>query len=157
MGTESNGVFLISDDNNTQEAHFNTENSPLLSDHVYDIAIDPATGQVYFSTEKGICSYQSDVTADNAEMNEDNGSVYPNPVTPDHTGDIKITGLAMKSRVKITTSSGALVSVGISSGGTYTWNGRDRDGRRVASGIYMVLVAKEDGSKGIVAKIGVVR
>lgn len=157
MGTESNGVFLISDDNNTQEAHFNTENSPLLSDHVYDIAIDPATGQVYFSTEKGICSYQSDVTADNAEMNEDNVSVYPNPVTPDHTGDIKITGLAMKSRVKITTSSGALVSEGISSGGTYTWNGRDLDGRRVASGIYMVLVAKEDGSRGIVAKIGVVR
>ena len=90
-------------------------------------------------------------------MNEDNVSVYPNPVTPDHTGDIMITGLAMKSSVKITTSNGALVSEGVSSGGTYTWNGCDLSGHRVASGVYMVLVAKEDGSKGIVAKVAVVR
>ena len=157
MGTESNGVFLISDDNNTQEAHFTTDNSPLLANHVYDITIDPQTGRVYFATEKGICSYQSDVTSSNADMNEDNVSVYPNPVTPDHTGDIMITGLAMKSSVKITTSNGALVNEGVSSGGTYTWNGCDLSGRRVASGVYMVLVAKEDGSKGVVAKVAVVR
>lgn len=157
MGTESNGVFLISDDNNTQEAHFTTDNSPLLANHVYDITIDSQTGRVYFATEKGICSYQSDVTSSNADMNEDNVSVYPNPVTPDHTGDIMITGLAMKSSVKITTSNGALVSEGVSSGGTYTWNGCDLSGRRVASGVYMVLVAKEDGSKGVVAKVAVVR
>lgn len=157
VGTTGNGVFVISDDCNSQEEHFTTNNSPLLSNHVYDIEIDPNTGIVYFSTDKGLCSYQGDNTTTNEVMTSDNVKVYPNPVTPDHTGDIKITGLSMNSDVKITTSTGVMVNQGTSRGGSYSWNGCDLNGNKVASGVYMVQVAKSDGTKGIVAKVAVVR
>ena len=39
----------------------------------------------------------------------------------------------------------------------FTWNGRDRQGRRVASGVYMVATATSNGEKGVVCKIAVVK
>ena len=160
FGTVGNGVFLISSDNNTQIAHFTSADTPLMSDIIYDILIDDATGIVYFATDKGLCAYQSDVSGNisaDGEMSSGNVWAYPNPVTPEHTGDIVIMGLAENTDVKIVTSSGRLVHSGRCAGGSYRWNGCDTEGKPVASGMYMVLVAKSDGSKGVVTKIGVVR
>ena len=81
---------------------------------------------------------------------------YPNPVRPDYTGPITITGLSQNADVRIVTSSGSLVAKGISTGGSYSWNGCDLNGRRVASGVYMVLTATSDGKKGTVCKIAIV-
>ena len=52
---------------------------------------------------------------------------------------------------------GSLVAEGRSTGGTFTWDGRDRYGKRVASGVYNIVTAKSDGSKGTVCKVAVVR
>lgn len=156
IGTNSNGVFLISDDNNTQISHFTTDNSPLPSNLVQDIAIDGASGRVYFATDKGLCSYQSDATEPTDEMTKDNVYAYPNPVRPDYTGLITITGLSYDADVKIVTSSGALVNQGRSTGGSYTWDGCDLNGKRVASGVYMVETATSSGDKGTVCKIAIV-
>ena len=59
--------------------------------------------------------------------------------------------------VKILSSNGKLMAEGRSNGGTFTWNGCDRDGNRVASGVYMVVTATDDGKKGTVCKIAVIR
>lgn len=156
MGTD-NGVFLISNDCNTQLEHFTTENSPLPSDIVYGIAIDPASGRVYFATEKGLCSYMGDTIEPNTEMSKDNVYAYPNPVKPDYTGDINIVGLTFNADVKIVTSNGTLVNQGRSSGGKYTWDGCDLNGNKVASGVYMVLTATASGESGTVCKIAIIR
>ena len=42
-------------------------------------------------------------------------------------------------------------------GGTFTWDGCDLEGRRVASGVYMVLTATENGDSGTVCKIAVIK
>ena len=76
---------------------------------------------------------------------------------PDYTGAITITGLDEDADVKIVTSSGALAYEGKASNGQYRWYGLDRDGKRVASGIYMVEVATAEGEKGVVCKIAIVR
>ena len=157
FGTETNGVFLISADNNTQIYHFTEENSHLLSNKIASIAINDLTGEVFFGTDKGLCSFMSDATEPESEMTKDNVWAYPNPVTPDYTGLITIKGLSYDADVKIVTSNGALVNQGRSNGGIYTWDGCDRKGRRVASGIYMVITATNDGSKGTVCKIAVIR
>ncbi|WP_418553167.1 type IX secretion system anionic LPS delivery protein PorZ [Prevotella sp.] len=156
IGTNSNGVFLISADNNTQISHFTTDNSPLPSNLVQDIAIDGNTGRVYFATDKGLCSYQSDATEPTDEMTKDNVYAYPNPVRPDYTGLITITGLTYDADIKIVTSNGALVNKGRSTGGSYTWDGCDLNGKRVASGVYMVQTATSSGDKGTVCKIAIV-
>ena len=156
LGTDDNGVYLRSADNMTQVAHFTTGNSPLLSDYINHIAVNGTTGEVYFATEQGLCSYMSDATTPNEEMTKDNVYAYPNPVKPGYTGPITITGLSYNADVKITTSNGVLVTQGTSNGGSFVWDGNDTKGRRVASGIYMVMAAKEDGSKGTVCKIAII-
>ena len=157
IGTYNNGVYLISADNMTQVQHFTTDNSPLLSNSILSIAINPTSGEVFFGTSNGLCSYVSDATETNTEMTSDNVWAYPNPVEPGYTGPITITGLTLNADVKILTANGAIVNEGHSNGGTYVWDGCDQKGRRVASGIYMVATATSKGEKGTVCKIAIVR
>ena len=89
-------------------------------------------------------------------MDNDNVWAFPNPVTPEFKGMITITGLSLNSDIKITTSNGVLVAEGRSTGGSFQWNGKDLEGNRVASGVYMVNSAKSDGSKGTVCKIVII-
>lgn len=156
FGTKGDGVYLISKNNLTELQHFTTSNSPLLSNGIESIAINDFSGEVFFGTDKGLCSYTSNSNTSNATMTKDNVWAYPNPITPDYTGLITITGLSDNANVKILTSNGALVNQGKSNGGTYTWNGFDQKGKRVASGVYMVTTATENGEKGTVCKIAVV-
>ena len=156
FATNGAGVFLISADNLTQIANFKEDNSYLLSNNIYSTAINPKKGEVYFLTEKGLCSYQGDATEPSEEMIKDNVYAYPNPVTPDYTGLITITGLTYDADVKITASNGALIAQGRSNGGMFTWDGNDRQGRRVASGIYFVITATSEGKSGTVCKIAVI-
>lgn len=155
IGT-SDGVFLLSADCNRLLQHFTTSNSSLLSNVVNDILVDANSNIVYFATDNGLCSYASDATLPVETMDKDNVYAYPNPVTPDYTGDVTIVGLSFDADVKIVTSNGALVNSGRSTGGTYRWNVRDQKGRRVASGVYMVETATQDGGKGVVCKIAIV-
>lgn len=157
FGTNGSGVYLISDDNMEQLQHFTTANSPLLSDIIESIAINNQTGEVFFATDQGLCSYMSDATEAAIEMVKDDVYAYPNPVVSGYEGLITVVGLSRNADVKILTANGILVAEGRSNGGTFTWDGRDRQGRRVASGIYMVATATSEGKKGVVCKIAIVR
>lgn len=156
FGTD-NGVYLISDDCNTQIYHFNTENSPLISNTIHSIAINNNAGKVYFATDKGLCSFNNGIVSPNAEMTKDNVYAYPNPVKPDYTGKINIVGLSFNADIKIVSTNGTLINEGRSAGGSYTWDGCDQNGKKVASGIYMVETATESGEKGMVCKIAIIR
>ena len=157
FGTKANGVYLISADNMTQVKHILSSNSLLLSDNILSIAINNATGEVFFGTDKGLCSYMSDATTPSDRPGEDNTYVYPNPVKPGYTGPITIVGLSMNADVKIVTTNGVLVAAGISNGGSFIWDGKDKSGKPVASGVYMVESADEDGNNGVVCKVAIVR
>lgn len=156
FGTD-NGVYLVSDDCNKQIYHFNTENSPLISNIVYNIAINNNTGKVYFATDKGLCSFNNEIISPNIEMTEDNVYAYPNPVKSNYTGRINIVGLSFNADVKIVSTNGTLIKEGRSTGGSYSWDGCDQNGKKVASGIYMVETATESGEKGVVCKIAIIR
>ena len=157
FGTNGNGIYVISNDCLTQIYHFTTNNSNLLSNNIESIAINEQTGEVFVGTDKGLCSYMSDASSPNSEMTKDNVWAYPNPVKPNYTGRITITGLSFDSDVKIVTANGILVNQGRSNGGIYTWDGKDQNGQKVASGVYMVETATSDGSKGTVCKIAIVK
>ena len=157
FGTKGNGVYLISSDNIHQIEHFTEENSQLFSNNIESIAINETTGEVFFGTDKGLCSYMSNTTTAAQGMTKDNVYAYPNPVRPDYTGPITITGLDENADVKIVTVNGTLVSEGRASSGKFKWYGIDRNGRPVASGVYMVQVATQEGEKGVVCKVAIVR
>lgn len=156
VGTKGNGVYVISNDNMVQEAHFKAEDSYLLSDNIDYIAINNNTGRVYIGTDKGLCSVESHATETFDSMDKDNVWAYPNPVKPDYMGLVTVVGLSFNADVKITTTNGVLVAQGRSTGGSFQWDCRDLKGKRVASGIYMVNTATENGESGTVCKIAVV-
>lgn len=157
FGTNGNGLYLIAADNITTLAHFTKANSKLLSDNILSLALNEATGELFIGTDQGLCSYSGNISDSSNGMTKDNVWAYPNPVKPDYSGAITITGLENGANVKIVTSNGVLVNEGTASNGEYKWYGINRDGKRVASGVYMVEVATSEGEKGVVCKIAIVR
>lgn len=156
FGTNGNGIYVISKDNMTEVEHFTTENSRLISDNIGDIEIDENTGEVFIGTDNGLCSYMSGITEVIDDMTEESVYAYPNPVKPDYTGLITITGLTYQADVKILSSNGTLIKEGKSNGRMFTWDGNDKNGHRVASGVYMVATATKDGKQGVVCKIAII-
>lgn len=153
IGTNK-GAWLFNDAADEQILHFDQTNSPLPDNKVFDIEINPQTGEVFFATSKGIVSYRGTATEARAEHSE--VKIFPNPVTEDFKGTVGISGLASDAIVKITDTSGKLIWQVQANGGTATWNVADYNGNRAASGIYLVFSATEDGEDTYVGKIAVI-
>jgi hypothetical protein len=147
----ANGVWLISPDGEKIIYQFTESNSPLLSDDVKKIAIEDKTGEVYFATKNGICSFRSTAT-EGAGKNE-NVLVFPNPVPPGYGGTIAIRGLVNNAIVKITEMDGRLVYQTRALGGQAVWDGKDYKGKKVSSGVYLVLITDDTRKENLAAKI----
>lgn len=154
IGTKT-GAWLISADGDKTIYRFTEDNSPLLSNDVKRIAIDPASGEVFFATANGICSYRSTATS-GGQANE-NVLVFPNPVPPSYSGTIAIRGLVNNAIVRITELDGRLVYQTRANGGQAVWNGFDYRGRRISTGVYLVLVSDDSGKESIATKIVFIR
>ena len=153
IGTNDNGIFLISEDGQETIHHFTTDNSPLPSNCIESIAVNHRTGEVFIGTSKGIASYKSDATRPEETLERKSVHTYPNPVKSNYNGNISIVGLTDKCNVKIVDGSGYLINEGTSNGGMYTWNGRNRKGEKVSSGVYHVLLYDKNGKEGEVTRI----
>lgn len=149
------GVYLVSPNGQNTIYHFTKENSPLPSDNVNDIEIDPVSGEVFFATEKGLVSFKGTATRPSEDLA--NVYVYPNPVRPGFTGTVKIASLTNKANIKITDIEGNLVYETTSEGGTIEWDTTAFGKYKVASGVYMILVSSQDGSDTIVKKVMIIR
>jgi len=154
IGTESSGVYLMSENGQEMIHQFTVSNSPLLSNDIISIAINPVTGEVFFGTGQGIVSYQSDAAESTGSFS--NVYAYPNPVREGYNGVITITGLVDNTHVKITDLNGNLICSTTSNGSIATWNGKDVHGRKVSTGIYLVICANEDGTQNTITKIMVI-
>lgn len=157
IGTAADGIYLVSADGQEIVQHFTTDNSPLLSNEVLSIAVNPQTGEVMIGTFLGLVSYMSDANTPAPELDKNNVRVYPNPVRPDYNGVITVDGLTQNAEVKITTVTGQLVYSGHANGGLFTWNGRDKQGRRVSSGVYNIISTNMEGKKAIVNRVTFIR
>lgn len=155
ISTADSGLFYFSNNGQQTIYHFTTNNSPLPSNSIVDIELNDKTGELFIATDKGMVSFQTNVTDSN--NNFDNVLVYPNPVRPNYTGLINVTGLIDKSNIKITDISGNLVYQATAEGGTVQWDGTAFGQYKVASGVYMVFISNEDGTQTDVKKVMIVR
>ncbi|MEN9919214.1 MAG: hypothetical protein RL662_1650 [Bacteroidota bacterium] len=153
IATQSAGVYLLDASDTQIEKHFTVEDSPLPSNNILSLSID-SDGIVYFGSDRGLMAYNGRVTEPSSSF--DNVYVYPNPVKPDYTGLITVTGLKNNSNVKITDLKGNLIVEGRSLGGQFIWDGFNHKRKRVDTGIYLVFGASEDGTEGVVTKIMIV-
>jgi hypothetical protein len=146
-----NGVWLISADAAKTIYRFTESNSPLLSNDVKQITIDQTTGEVFFATARGICSFRS--TATETTESNNNVLVFPNPVPPGYTGTIAIRGITNNAIVKITELDGRLVYQTRALGGQAIWNGKNYKGQSIATGVYLVLISDDNHQEKMVTKI----
>ncbi|MCU0462512.1 MAG: T9SS type A sorting domain-containing protein, partial [Bacteroidales bacterium] len=154
LGTASSGVYLLSPDGTLQALNYNEVNSPLFSNSVSSIAVDNKYGNVWFATAKGVLSVRGDATAGQSSFT--NVYSFPNPVREDYTGNVTITGLVRDTQIRITDISGNLVYKTASDGGQASWDLTTYNGRRVATGVYLVFCASPDGRQSCVTKILVI-
>ena len=146
-----NGVWLINPTGEKVIYRFTEDNSPLLSNDVRKIAINGKTGEVYFATLKGTCSFRSTATEGTEENSE--VRVFPNPVPPEFNGTIAIRGLVNNAIVKVTELNGRLVYQTRALGGQAVWDGKDYRGRKISSGVYLVLVSNDGRTENTAARI----
>lgn len=155
LGTEGDGLYVLSPDGTETIHQFKTENSPLPSNYIQSITLHPETGEAFIGTSAGLVSYRGEATQGKDDYA--NVRVFPNPVRPGYAGTITVTGLMENSQVRITDLNGNLLVAGTSLGGQFGWNGLNRQGRPAASGVYLVFCAAEDGSEQQVCKFMIVR
>jgi hypothetical protein len=146
-----NGVSLISATGEDVLYQFTETNSPLLSNVVKRVTVNSATGEVFFATAKGLCSFRG--TATEGGTRNENVLVFPNPVPPGYNGTIGIKGLVNDAIVKITEMDGRLVYQTRALGGQAVWDGKDYRGRKISTGVYLVVVTDESRKEKTVSKI----
>lgn len=155
ISTATSGVFYLSSSGQETLLRFTKDNSPLPSNNVQDITIDPFSGTVYFATVNGLVAYNGTATA--PRDNLDDVYTYPNPVRPEFSGNVTIDGLTADANVKITDIEGNLVFEETSEGGSVLWDTTAFGKYRVASGVYLVLITTEDALETKVSKIMIIR
>jgi len=133
---------------------YNEANSPLTTNQLNDIGLNNSSGELFVATTEGLYSYRTDASA--ALATHSNVKVFPNPIPPNYSGVIAISGLVRDADVKITDISGNLIYETTSEGGTATWSGIDYTGSQAKTGVYLVFSSSEDGQETFVTKVAIV-
>jgi len=154
FGTANSGIILLSADGQEVIEQYSTDNSPLISNTIIDLKLDQSTGELFIVTDKGLVSYRTDATYEDPDYTAVN--VFPNPARPEFEGPITIQGVRYNSDVKITDVAGNLVYKTASNGGTATWNGKNINGEKVSTGVYLIWTAANEGKGRYVGKVLVV-
>ena len=154
FGTAHSGVFLFSEEGQKLLNHFDSKNSPLLSDKIISIAISQKSGEVFFATDRGLISFKSNATTGENDLSQ--AYVWPNPLRETFEGEVTIDGLTDGTDVRITDISGNLVYRGTSIGGRASWNARNANGMRVATGVYLIFCSSPQDTKSKIIKLLVI-
>ncbi len=147
----TNGIFVQSPDGRNVVAKYDIDNSPLPSNFIENFTFDEKNGIVWISTSDGLVSYRTNATHA-PQIVVDKPLVFPNPVRPEYSGIIAIRNLPRDANVKITDVSGALLYETTANGGQAAWDGRDYNGKRAASGVYLVYATNSLGEQSVVTK-----
>lgn len=151
LGTRSSGVFLVSADGETEIHHFDTTNSSLLNNSITDIAINQKSGEVFIATSSGLISYMGEAVSGNDTFSD--VYVYPNPVRETYSGPVVVKGLVENTDVKITDVTGNLVYKTKSLGGQAVWDGKNLNGNRCKTGVYLVFLTDPLGDQTKIVKL----
>lgn len=153
----TSGAYLLNAEGNDIDRSITSADSPLPTDVIDRIAVDPVSGRVYLATAFGLFSAPGDATVERPASTS--LTVGPSPYRPTlHADGVLVSGLnAARSQVRILTVDGEVVHAREARGGSFRWDGRDdRTGEPVASGVYIVAVAS-DTEETIYGRIAVIR
>ncbi len=135
---------------------FTQDNSPLLSDVVYDIVFNDEDGLVYFATDNGISVLETPFSSENVEREK--LFITPLPFVIPSNDYMQIKNIITGSDVKVLTVNGNVVKhfdgLDFNQNIIY-WDGKSDNGNYLSSGIYYVLSYKDGNS--LSKKIAIIR
>ncbi|NCA81036.1 MAG: T9SS type A sorting domain-containing protein, partial [Sphingobacteriia bacterium] len=152
IGTSKAGLFVMSPDGTKEIYSYTESNSPLLSNTIMDVVINHKNGEIFVATDKGVVSYRGLATM-GGETISDEIQIFPNPVRENYNGYIAMNGLTRNANVKISDINGRLVFQTIAKGGQANWDGKNFNGEKVQTGIYLIFSSDADGVEKVVGKI----
>ena len=129
----------------------------MISNTITSLAYDEETGQIFIATDRGLVSYVDVVRGSVAEM--DDLFVYPNPFSYERADmeRVIIDRLSERTTIRIMTVDGRLVRRLEAQGGRAEWDVRDSNGRRVATGVYIIVSVDDQNDQRGVGKLVVIR
>ncbi len=156
VGT-TEGLLLLNSDGSRLITTFTSANSALLSDNIESLAIDAQNGIVYVGTEQGLTSFETPFLKPLESF--DKLFVFPNPfIVKDNSKVLVIDGLIKDCDIKILSITGNLVAEFSSPGGrTAYWDGLDKNGKLVNSGVYIIVAFDQEGNSVTTGKVAVLR
>ena len=123
-------------------------NSQLLSDGVTDIDFDSEKGIAWITTNRGISAVRIPFTQEREHYK--NLRIFPSPFHVPSETPLVVDGLKDASSLKVMTITGRVlrdiknIDLG-THGDQITWDGRDKQGRWVGSGVYLLTVYDQTG------------
>lgn len=147
------GAWLLEEAGESLVTRFTTENSPLPSNNVLAVTINPVNGEVFFITDRGMASFRSDATVSTPFHSD--VKIFPNPVRPGFNGLLGFSGLATDVRLKITDVSGKLIREIEANGGGASWDLKDINGNRARTGVYLIFSSDREGAETYIGKLAI--
>lgn len=156
VGTTGSGAYMIkkaASNPDTMAATKFVARNGLLTDIVYDVAIDSKKGEVWFVHKNGATRYaRADLRNADSFMTDDGPKVkvYPNPVRLNQGQVLTFENISESAVVSIYNAGAHLVQSFSGSdldGGRLVWDGRDRTGTLIAPGVYHYLIKKGSHKK----------
>ena len=135
---------------------FTYQNSPLLSNYVYDIAFDNLNGIVYLSTDNGISILEVPYSNENGQSAD--LYISPQPFVLPSENPMVIKKIISGSDVKILTINGRVLKHFNNleyNQNVINWDGKDNNGNYLSTGVYYVLSYKDGNAMS--KKIAIVR
>ncbi len=146
----ADGIFRT-DLAGNQWSTYNQANSALATSRVNDLAVDTGRGVLWAATDKGLSALPLAAVSEE-KVSAGKLEISPNPWYPNRHGPLTVSGMPLYSTVSVVTVSGERVrrwSSSSQSGRTFRWDGRigsGGNGKKCASGVYIVLAVAPDGS-----------
>ena len=157
VGTTTQGAFRLTPRETNPDTlsvlHFTTRQG-LLSDRVQDVAVDTKLGMVWFAHEYGISRYKrNDLRGTEGNMTDDaheDVKVYPIPFRPGLQPYVVFDNVSDDAVINVYNKGGKLV-VSLRgdeiAGGRAEWDGRMKNGKFVAPGVYQYVIRGASNAK----------
>jgi len=157
--SQTDGIHILKEDGNywPDINGINTSNSNLLSNWVSDVTFNAEEGLAYIATNKGVSIIRIPFSEEKKSYN--NVEIFPSPFRLPNDKPLTINGLMDNSEVKIMTLNGVVlrtISKEDIKGYQGFWDGRNKQGDYVGSGVYLLAFYNQEGASSI-KKIAVIR
>lgn len=155
IGTAEFGITIFDKEADTF-TNITSENSPLISDNITAFTYEEHSGTLYIGTLEGITSVEIGVSAENNfEENLNKIIAFPNPFHPEN-GEV----LRIENQDSFTMPRGNtfcriydlngefIVELEKNIYEQFSWDGKNKDGKKCGSGLYYYVVAAPGGQTG---------